>query len=98
MVETWLASRSEGESPSRGAGWEMRGAFALFRQEKLVVAGDPEPVFLLVVDQDDLPAGGQECARIDPGNGRALFAGAVRFTGQIHSHNSLKGAAKSVPL
>ena len=94
--ETWLASRFE---ELRAAGWgERRRASALFGQDELVVAGDPEPVFLLVVDQDDLPAGGQERACFDPGNGRALFAGAVRFSGQIHGHNSRKAAVKPLPL
>ena len=52
---------------------------ALFRQDKLVVAGDPEPVFLLVVHQDDLPAGREKRACVDVRDGWPPFAGLLGF-------------------
>ena len=63
----------------------IKGAVsALFRQDKLVVAGDPEPVFLLVVHQDDLPAGREKRARVDAGDGWTPFAVAMGFSYRIH--------------
>ena len=63
----------------------MEGAVsALFRQDKLVVAGDPEPVFLLVMDQDDLPPGVEKRARLDAGDRWPLFAVAKGLSYRIH--------------
>ena len=76
----------------------MEGRFALFRQDKLVVAGDSEPVFLLIVDEDDLPACREKRARVDPGNRRAPRARGMRLSDRVHEYNSLKGAVKPLPL
>ena len=49
------------EEVTSAGGWLGKGAGCgvgrrLFGQDKLVVAGDAEPVFLLVMHQDDLAA------------------------------------------